>query len=705
VSRRERDVDGTRYDLVCGQGRIEAYLALGGSTIPAVVIDACREDQFLMSLVENVARRPPSNRDLVREVRSLRERSYKPEEIARKLGLDRAYLQGIIHLVEHGEEMLIEAVEGGRLPISVAIQIAKGTNHEMQLALSEAYEKGDLRGTKLLTAKRMQNLASRRFHTAEFCNIGNAFGLIFGTCCGTLIVAHPMRWMGAHRGHATMTDLLRVENVSKRYGGMHALRNAHFTLQAGEVHALMGENGAGKSTLAKIIVGAVRADRCDFLIAGRPVLIHSSLDAQRLGIAIIYQELDLFPDLTVGENMVVGNLRFQDSPLVSFARIERFCQPYLEQVGLTRNTREPVVNLSIAEMQLLAIARVLSVNARIILMDEPTSSLFEEGVERLFRLIAALKARGVAIVYVSHKMDEIFRICDRVTVLRDGETMGTRDVAATSSDEVIRMMVGRELETAAAAHAARTSTGDVLLSVENLTTRKLTNISFELRRGEVLGIAGLVGSGRSELGAALFGIDKISSGTVCLSGRRVAASSTSDAMRAGIGLVPEDRKLQGLMMQMSVLENSTLSALSRMQRFGFVRRRQEETAAGTIHRSLLLKSPSSDAPVSALSGGNQQKVLLSRWLLLNPDVLFLDDPARGIDVGAKQDIYRIIDELAAAEKGVILVSSELPELLRCSDRILVLNNGCLAAIYERADATPERIMTAATSETNSRTAL
>ncbi len=499
-----------------------------------------------------------------------------------------------------------------------------------------------------------------------------------------------------------MTDLLRAESVSKQFGGVQALRNSHFALRAGEVHALMGENGAGKSTLAKIIAGSVRPDRCDFLIGGQRVLIHSPLDAQRLGVAIIYQELDLFPDLTIGENMAIGNLRFQDSPLVSFARIERFCQPYLEQVGLARDAREPVVNLSIAEMQLLAIARALSVNARIILMDEPTSSLFEEGVERLFRLIAALKTRGVAIVYVSHKMDEIFRICDRVTVLRDGETMGTRDIAATNSDEVIRMMVGRELETAA--RPMRPGMGDVLLSVENLTTRKLTDISFELRRGEVLGIAGLVGSGRSELGAALFGIDKISRGTVCLSGHPIAAKSTSDAMRAGIGLVPEDRKLQGLMMQMSVLENSTLSVLSRMQMLGFVRRGQEKSAAATIHHSLLLKCPSSDAPVSALSGGSQQKVLLSRWLLLNPDVLFLDDPARGIDVGAKQDIYRIIDGLAAAGKGIILVSSELPELLRCSDRILVLNNGHLATIYERARATPEGIMAAATSESNSRTA-
>jgi ABC-type sugar transport system ATPase subunit len=490
-----------------------------------------------------------------------------------------------------------------------------------------------------------------------------------------------------------LPPILEARNISKHYGGVYALREAGVDLQAGEVHALMGENGAGKSTLAKILAGSVRPDSGEIRIEGRAAAIASPLDAQRAGVGMIYQELDLFADLTIGENIVIGNLHFAERWFVHFRRVEAFCRPFLEQVGLDRPARTPVSSLSIGQMQLVAIARALSMNARIILMDEPTSSLFDDAAEKLFRLIAGLKERGVAIVYVSHKMDEIFRIADRITVLRDGETVGTRAAAETSSAEVIRMMVGRELNVAR--RTVRVP-GDVLLSVSGLTTRKLRGISFDLRRGEVLGIAGLVGSGRSELGAALFGIDRIAGGSIRLRGEPVVPGSPRHAMRASIGLLPEDRKQEGLMMQMSVLENSTLAALPRMQRAGFIRGAEERRVSAEAGRQLALKSPSEDAPMSTLSGGNQQKALLARWLLWDPDLLFLDDPARGIDVGAKQDIYRAIDALAARAKGIILVSSELPELLRCSDRILVLNDGCAAALFDAADASQEKIMAAAT---------
>ncbi len=333
-------------------------------------------------------------------------------------------------------------------------------------------------------------------------------------------------------------------------------------------------------------------------------------------------------------------------------------------------------------------------NARILLMDEPTSSLFDDAAERLFGLIAALKQRGVSIVYVSHKMDEIFRICDRATVLRDGETVGTVEMAGASVNELIRMMVGRELQFTA--RSARRATGETVLVAENLTTVKLKDVSFELRSGEVLGIAGLVGSGRSELGAALFGIDPITSGTLRVQGESRCLRSPRHAMASGIGLLPEDRRLQGLMMRMSVLQNASLAVLPEISRFGFVHRRQEQALLAPVARQLALACPSTAAPVSQLSGGNQQKVLLARWLLFNPAILFLDDPTRGIDVGAKQDIYRIIDELASAGKAIILVSSELPELLRCCDRILVLNEGRVAAHYDASDATQEKIMSAAT---------
>jgi len=415
------------------------------------------------------------------------------------------------------------------------------------------------------------------------------------------------------------------------------------------------------------------ADRARISIGGEAVAIRDPQDAQRLGISIIHQELDLFPSLTAGENIVTGNLRFTGGS------IERFCRPFLEQVGLDGATGRLVESFSIAQRQLLAIARALSMSAQILLMDEPTSSLFGDAVERLFRLVRELKQRGVAIVYVSHKMDEIFRVCDRITVLRDGQTIATADVAATTPAEVVRQMVGREV--AASEKPQRVTSEDLVLEVESLRTRKLQGISFKLRRGEVLGVAGLVGSGRSALGAALFGLDPILGGTV----------------RGGrIGLLPEDRGRQGLMPDMSVVENATLAVLPSVQRFGFLRRGHERRLVEPVAQQLALKCASPDAPVSTLSGGNQQKVLLARWLLRDPAVLFLDDPTRGIDVAAKQDIYHAIDSLADSGKGVILVSSELPELLRCCDRILVLHNGRQTGIYDAREATQETIMTAAT---------
>src|SRR5450432_931023 len=311
---------------------------------------------------------------------------------------------------------------------------------------------------------------------------------------------------------SVMPSLLQAANVGKHYGGVRALKNAHFTLRAGEVHALVGENGAGKSTLARILAGSTVADTASIAIDGQPAAIHNPLDAQRLGIGMIYQELDLFPNLTVGENLVIGNLHFRERALAIPRRIAAFCRPFLERVGLACGVNEKVGTLPIGQQQLVAIARALSMNARILLMDEPTSSLFDDAVERLFGLIAELRRAGVAMVYVSHKMDEILRICDRATVLRDGETIGTVETAETNVDELIRMMVGRDLKLTVRPQRGRP--GEVVLRVEGLTTDKLRGVSFQLRRGEVLGVAGLVGAGRSELGAALFGMERIRSGTI-----------------------------------------------------------------------------------------------------------------------------------------------------------------------------------------------
>jgi ribose transport system ATP-binding protein len=475
-------------------------------------------------------------------------------------------------------------------------------------------------------------------------------------------------------------EILSVRGVHKHYDGVQALRGASFSLAAGEVHALMGENGAGKSTLAKIVAGSVQADSGTILLDGSPVQIKHPLDAQRLGIGMIYQELDLFPHLSIAENIAIGRP-------VKFGDLNRFAQPFLDQVGFQANPRTMLGTLRAGEMQLVAIARALASNARILIMDEPTSCLFENAVERLFQLIAELRRRGVAIVYVSHRMDEIFRVCDRATVLRDGVTVGTQVISEATPGELIRMMVGREIGSAA---RDRSPMGAPLLSVENLSTKKLQNISFELRRGEVLGIAGLMGAGRSEIGAALFGLDDRLSGKILLQGRAIDPRSPAEAIKLGIALLPEDRKREGLMMRMSAADNASLG---RYARFGFINTAAQSRALDPVFRSLSLKDASR---ASTLSGGNQQKVLLARCLLGNPEVLFLDDPTRGIDVGAKQEIYAIIEKLAAAGKGIILVSSELPELLRCSDRILVLREGRATATFVAAEATQERIMKAAT---------
>lgn len=491
-----------------------------------------------------------------------------------------------------------------------------------------------------------------------------------------------------------MAALLSAKGIDKRFGGASALTAAHFDLAAGEVHALMGENGAGKSTLARVLAGSVQADAGQISLDGTEVSIAHPLDAQRIGIGIIHQELDLFPHLTVGENMVVGNLRFADASPVSHAAIEAFCRPFLQEVGFDLDTRIPVAALSIAQQQLVAIARALSMQCRILLMDEPTSALTEDAAERLFEVIAQLKSHAVSIVYVSHKLDEIFRLCDRITVLRDGRTVGTLETKATDRDELVRMMVGRYVENVA--YADRPAASSVVLSVADLTTQKLQGISFDLHHGEVLGIAGLVGAGRSELGAALMGLDRILRGSIRLHGKRYAPKSPAHAQDEGVQWLPEDRKLLGLMPQMSVAENSTLSILPRLTRWGWLGAEPERGLFESIASRLSLKCKSPAAPVSTLSGGNQQKALLARSLLPQPGILFLDDPTRGIDVGAKQDIYRLIDDLAATGKSILLVSSELPELQRCCDRILVLKDGRPAGIFSARTTSPAILMSAAT---------
>jgi ABC-type sugar transport system ATPase subunit len=492
--------------------------------------------------------------------------------------------------------------------------------------------------------------------------------------------------------------ILQLIKIDKCFDGVRALQGASFSLFAGEVHALMGENGAGKSTLAKIIAGAIAADGGQFLVDGTAVVIDGPREAQHNGISIIYQELDLFPHLTVAENLVLGNQQFvrdfKEWRFVRDADIDRFAEPFLKQVGLSCSPQCEVRTLSIGERQLVAIARALSMHARIIVMDEPTSSLFDDAVERLFELIAGLRQQGVSIIYVSHKMDEIFRVCDRVTVMRDGKTIDTRTIRDVTPVELIRMMIGKEWHDRA--REARELNGETVLVFANVKTAKLRDVSFGLRRGEVLGIAGLLGSGCTEIGAALMGLDRCEKGQIDLHRKAVAISSVRAALEMGIRWVPEDRKLDGLMMQMSILENCTISDLGRLSWFGIIDRRREQKRAMASFSTLSLKPGSTDLPVGTLSGGNQQKVLLARCLLGNPDLIFLDDPTRGIDVGAKEDIYQIIEQLASQGKSILLVSSELPELLRCCDRILVMREGRVVAELAAGRTTQEEILTFAT---------
>ncbi len=487
-----------------------------------------------------------------------------------------------------------------------------------------------------------------------------------------------------------MPPVLEARNVSKRFQGTQALRNVSFSLERGEVHALMGENGAGKSTLAKIFAGVVIADEGDLFVNGEKVAIDHPQRAQELGIGIVFQELDLFPHLTVAENIAIANPAAHEQIIVRKRELGAWCSTFLAKVRLDVRPDALLRSLSIGQIQRVAIARALSLNSRVLLLDEPTSSLTEDGVQSLFELIAQLKKDGVSFVYVSHKMAEVKQISDRVTVLRDGTFVGTRNAADLNSEELITMMVGRKLDRNQ--RTDRAYGPDVVLDVRNLSTTFLSGISFTLRAGEVLGVAGLVGAGRSELGATLFGLRNRLSGDIQLRGNAYFPKSPAQAIAAGMCLLPEDRRWQGIFPKMSVRENASIAVLAR---WGAGRFRKEQQKVAEFQKKLAVSS-SPEVRIASLSGGNQQKIVLTRWLLAEPVVLFLDDATRGIDVAAKEQIYSIVDELASQGKGVIMVSSELPELWRCCDRILVLQEGRQAGIVTTAESSQEEVLRLAT---------
>ena len=487
--------------------------------------------------------------------------------------------------------------------------------------------------------------------------------------------------------------VLEMEHVSKQFGATLALDDVSLALRRGEIHALLGENGAGKSTLIKIMTGIQTQDSGEIRIDGAPVRVTSSQDAQRLGVAAIYQEPMIFPDLSVAENIFIGH--HNRGKLVDRRGMEREAAEVLGRLDVHLDVGEPARGLTLAEQQTVEIAKAISLDVRVLIMDEPTASLSAHEVSRLFRIVQTLREQGVAILFISHRMEEVFEIADRVTILRDGRWISTTPRAELTPVMAIRQMVGREVQELF--RRSRREPGAVRLAVRGLCREgAFQDVSFELRAGEVLGFAGLVGARRTDIGLALFGIAPADGGEIELDGTRVTVASPHDAMGLGIAYSTEDRRQLGLVMPLSIAANVSLPSLPRfLSRTGMVRRGEERATAEAFRKRLSIRAPSVDTPTSSLSGGNQQKVVISKWLETNPKVLILDEPTRGIDVGAKVEVHQLIDDLAARGMAIILISSDLPEVLAMSDRILVMREGRQMAIFEHQEATQERVLSAA----------
>jgi len=489
---------------------------------------------------------------------------------------------------------------------------------------------------------------------------------------------------------------LEMRNISKQYPGVRALDDVSLSVEVGEIHALLGENGAGKSTMMKILAGAQSKDSGEILLNGAPVQIDSPQKAMSLGISIIYQEFNLVPYLSAGENIYLGREPRAAIPgFVDFKKLYADAQAVLDKLGVKIDARAPVNTLSVAGQQMVEIAKATSKKSKIIVMDEPSATLTDHELRALFRLMLQLKSEGVSIVYISHRLEEIVEVCDRATIMRDGHHVATKDVKDLTREEIIRLMVGRELKDAIPKVPAEQ--GDIALEVKHLTRKGVLNdISFTVRKGEVLGIAGLVGAGRTETARVIFGADPMDSGSIEVFGKPVRIRSPQDAIKHGIGLVTEDRKQQGLVLGMVVRENTTLANLDFLSSLGFIRRGEERQVAEKYKTDLAIKTPTIEQTVHNLSGGNQQKVVLAKWLFTGSKILIFDEPTRGIDVGAKSEIYKLMNELAKNGVAIIMISSELPEVLGMSDRILVMHEGRLTGELSRAEATQEKIMHLAT---------
>jgi rhamnose transport system ATP-binding protein len=484
--------------------------------------------------------------------------------------------------------------------------------------------------------------------------------------------------------------VVEMRGVTKSFGAVAALSDGSIELQAGEVHALLGENGAGKSTLVKILAGVHQQDSGTFRIDGAEVTFAGPAAAQAAGISIIYQEPTLFPDLSVAENIFLGRHPLAAGRRIDRSTMHRLAAEAFARLGVAIDPRRQARGLSVADQQIVEIAKAISFNARIFVMDEPTAALTAVEVQRLFDVVRTLREHGAAVLFISHRLEEVYAICRRVTVMRDGRFVRTAAIEDITVDEIIRSMVGRDLST---------NPGEPVLVVDGLRRDGVfRDVSFTVRAGEIVALAGLVGAGRSEVARAIFGIDKRDAGTVTVNGKRLRGGSPEAAIAAGIGFVPEDRRQQGLVMDLSIDHNAALASLRRLRRFGLIRRSAERRLATEWAQRLQLKYGRLADAATTLSGGNQQKLVLAKWLSRQPSLLIIDEPTRGIDVGTKAEVHRLLDELVTQGVAVLMISSELPEVLGVADRILVLREGRLVTELSRADADEPSIMRAATGQ-------
>ncbi len=493
-----------------------------------------------------------------------------------------------------------------------------------------------------------------------------------------------------------MSALLEMNDVSKRFLGVHALKGVHFDLRYGEVHALVGENGAGKSTLMKVLTGIHQPDSGEIFFEGKPYAVKNIGEAQNLGISMIHQELNMMNDLTVAQNVFIGR-ELKKGPWLDDAGMVRETQKIFDRIGIKIDPKTKLGRLTVGKQQMVEIAKAVSRDCKLLILDEPTAALTQTEIEDLFRIMGDLKAKGIGMVYISHRMDEISRISDRITVMRDGEYVGTVDTASVTKDDIINMMIGRVVYEDPKTHSEVPEDAETVLEVRNLSSGNLfKDVSFKLRKGEILGFSGLMGAGRTEVARAIFGADPRDGGEIFVNGKRVNIKTPEDAVKLGIGYLSEDRKRYGLLLDKSVAENTALASIDKYTKGGIINDRQIKAEAREENAKLRTKTPSMEQLLKNLSGGNQQKVIIARWLIKNSDILIFDEPTRGIDVGAKSEIYTLMNQLAKQGKSIIMISSELVEILRMSDRILVMCEGRKTGELDISEANQENIMQLAT---------